>query len=260
MNYKNAILFLVFSFSQYSNAQTQNLINVIPFEKLPVVPYIEKSPQEIKKEEEIRTFVPIYSKNHLNFYSTNQYPLPLYGGWSLKPIHRYGCRTGDVILINNKGQERKFPIKTQRGNVNAKDWDDIEPIDCPSEASPKLLNSWIMNSRYIAFETSDPGFFLFDFIKGDFIYNLVLNKNNYPITLKSSLNGTIYFYAPNLSTVEQKRMFIDEKGIVVKATVNQSIHNQAFAFREMYMCQEALSWGESCTNIEQLKKIFYRKK
>lgn len=258
-NFKAIALSLGLAFiAPLAQAQTQVLIKTSPFEKLPAMPYVEKSPAQIQQEEQTRTFVPIYGKNHLNFYPSQKYPLPLYGNWGLRPIHRYGCRTGDIVIVNAKGVEKKFPIKTERTNSDAREWDKVNPIDCPAQAAPRLINSWIMNSRYIAFETSDPGFVLFDFVKGEFVNHLVLKPDNYPVILKSGIDGTIFFHAPKIPTVEQNRYFTDTEGKPIRAALDTSNHRFAFAFREMYMCQEALSWGEPCTDIKQLRSIFAR--
>lgn len=243
------------------NAQTDVLIKVIEFPKLPAVPYVEKTKEIMKQESQIRTFVPIYSKNHMNNYASLNNPLPLYGGWYLNPIDRYGCRRGDIVLVNARGGEKRFPIKTDRNEKDAKDWDKVEPLDCSLSATPKILNSWIMNTRYIAFETSDPGFVLFDFIKGEFVKVLVMSpsRTKMPLQIKTALDGSVYLETPGVSAVDKKRFFLDENGQIIKAPVDQSIHKYAFAYREMYMCQEALSLGETCTNQEQLKKLFLRK-
>lgn len=246
-----------FMFPTVVNAQSEVVIKVTPFSKLPAVPYTEKSKQQVRQEEQVRTVVPIYNNNYLNYYSSKLYPLPLYGGWNIRPIHRYGCRTGDIVLVNAQGVERKFPIKTSRVSDDAKSWDKLTGIDCPFEATPKLVNSWISNSRYVVFETSDPGFVAFDFIKGQFVNNLVLKTSN--ISVKTALDGSIYFNSPKVSTVEQNRYFVDASGNKLIAPVDESIHRFAFAYREMYMCQEALSWGENCSYQDQLKKIFSRK-
>ncbi len=254
---KSIVLLLGLFNSSFAFAQSDIVIKVTPFEKLPAVPYVEKTPQQVKYEEQIRTFVPIYNKNYLNFYPSKLYPLPLYGGWSVRPIDRYGCRVGDIVLVNNKGVEVKFPIKTERDSSEAKKWDKLEGVECPFEAAPRLEGSWIMNSRYVVFETSDPGFVAFDFISGRFVKNLVLKTQL--ITVKSGVDGGIFFNSPKISRVEQNRYFVDEDGKPLKAPVDQSIHTNAFAYREMYMCQEALSWGENCTYPDQLKKLFGRK-
>lgn len=232
------------------------VIKVTTFGKLPAVPYVEKTPQQLKVEEATRTIVPIYNGNALNYYPTQTHPLPLYGNWGVRPIDRYGCRIGDIVIVNAKGVEKRFPIKTDRNEPNARDWDELKGVDCPFEASPKLVNSWIANSRYIVFETSDPGFVAFDFIKGEFVKNLVLKSHK--MSIATALDGSIYFKSPVVSTVEQNRFFVDDGGNVLKAPVDIPGHKYAFAFRESYMCQEALSWGENCTHQDQLKRLFAR--
>jgi hypothetical protein len=107
------------------------------------------------------------------------------GGWSLIPDDQRSCFTYIVKLGDEKGNIARKEIKLMKNSSFLSKWS-----QCTFAGSAAVYDAYILNTKYIAITTSEPGFIFFNRQDGTFLTKSLLQEPCLDYKFSTLYDGT----------------------------------------------------------------------